>query len=344
MPLITDRRQVEEVFDFAFQKGWVLPAFNAENLTTAESILEAALHHGRHLGVKNLPIIIGITNHYPPRPQSTLYTHTRNWKIGLSLFLKDLGVLTSNDSPYRDLSVLIHLDHIQWDVDRELIDGPMESFSSIMFDASELPFEQNMEKTRVFVEKYSDKILIEGACDEIKEAKADKTGTSSSLNSSGLTTVDMAKRYIRGTGVDVIVANLGTEHRSSQSLLRYHADLAREIAREVRTPLCLHGTSSVSPDYLSRLFEDGVWRVNIWTALERDSTPVLFHEMLKNASHIIGEEKVGRLQEEGYLGPAVVKEGKISLDYYTTLYRQSIIFKEMVDIVRKFLSIWYIPK
>ena len=66
--------------------------------------------------------------------------------------------------------------------------------------------------------------------------------------------------------------------------------------------------------------------------------------MLKEASHLIGEEKVGRWQKEGYLGPAVVKEGKICLEYCTTLYRQSIVFKEMVDVVCKYLSIWYIPK
>ena len=42
MPLITGRERVLEVFATAANRGWVLPAFNAENLTTMEAILAAA--------------------------------------------------------------------------------------------------------------------------------------------------------------------------------------------------------------------------------------------------------------------------------------------------------------
>ncbi len=45
----------------------------------------------------------------------------------------------------------------------------------------------------------------------------------------------------------------------------------------------MHGTSSVSTEKLSNLFNEGICKVNIWTALERDSLPVLFEDMIKNS-------------------------------------------------------------
>jgi pantothenate kinase type III len=69
------------------------------------------------------------------------------------------------------------------------------------------------------------KILIEGACDEIVDA----TGTTHNA----LTTPENAKKYIERTGVDMIVANLGTEHRATGKELMYHGDLARKIKKEI---------------------------------------------------------------------------------------------------------------
>ena len=60
-----------------------------------------------------------------------------------------------------------------------------------------------------------------------------------------LTDPDAAERYYRATGVDLIVANLGTEHRADAATLRYHGELARKITRRIGPRLCLHGTSSV---------------------------------------------------------------------------------------------------
>ncbi len=179
---------------------------------------------------------------------------------------------------------MIHLDHIQWDDDKELLDWSMNQFSSIMYDASTLPLEQNIDKTAAFVRKNKNTILIEGACDEISSAGGS--------GKNDLTTPEMAEKYYNQTGVDIVVANLGTEHRASASSLQYRGDLARLISERIGTKLCLHGTSSVSTEKVAKLFDDGICKVNIWTALERDSTPILFEDMLMNAAKIVGPEKV----------------------------------------------------
>lgn len=334
MPLVLDRRQVLDIFSEARDRKWVLPAFNAENLTTIEAILQAVKDRGKNIGIENLPIIIGITNNYTSRPQTVYYSHTRRWDIGLGLFLSDVSLLSSSPSPFAKLRVMIHLDHIQWDKDKELLDSDMNSFSSIMFDASNLPFENNIKKTAAFVKKNKDKIVIEGACDAISESVKDGSGN--------LATPDIAERYFRETGIDIIVANLGTEHRSHSSLLQYRGDLAQKIAERIGPHLCLHGTSSVLKEKLTGLFEQGICKVNIWTALERDSSPALFQDMIINAAKIVGYDKAKKLLSEKLLGEKTDHKSGLSIDYFTTTYRQDIIFRKMVEIITEYLQKWYV--
>jgi fructose-bisphosphate aldolase class II len=315
MPLITGRERVLAVLADAAAHRWVLPAFNTENLTTTEAVLAAAYERSQIIGCAHLPIIVDITNTYWHRQQTVNYTHTRNWEIGLRLFLADLKVLCAPPSPYADLNVLVHLDHIQWDSDAALLAGELDRFSSIMFDTSTRPMEENIARTADFVGRHGKTLLIEGACDEIAEAGSGAAGN-------GFTDPATAERYWQATGVDLLVANLGTEHRATQSTLEYRGDIARAITARIGPRLCLHGASSVAPDRLGRLFADGVRRVNLWTALERDSTPVLLRAMQSNADKLAGP--------------------RASLDYYTTTWRQGIVFEEMKRIVGKYLELWYV--
>jgi fructose/tagatose bisphosphate aldolase len=334
MPLILDRKKVLDVYKEAALKRWVIPEFNTENLTSTEAILSAALEYSREINQPDIPVTIGITNQYSHRSQTVYYTHTRSWEIGLRLFLADIKVLTDKCSPFEKLNVMIHLDHVQWDIDKSLLDWDMKMFSMIMYDASALPFEDNIKLTAEFIRKNGRKIVIEGACDEIVDATGDKR--------SELTSPEQAVKYLDSTGADLIVANLGTEHRASSADLKYHGDIAMEISKLTGTKLVLHGTSSVSNDQIKNLFNDGIAKVNIWTILERNSSPVLFDDMVRNASKIVGKEKAEALIKEGLLGNKADKESKASLSHYTTVYRQDIVFEQMKKIVIDYLKLWYV--
>ena len=334
MPLILDRNEVLGVYLEASQKKWVIPTFNSENLTTTEAILAGSLEYSRKINQPDIPVTIGITNQYKHRAQSAYYTHTRQWDIGLRLFLADLEILTSKGSPFEKLRVMVHLDHAQWDTDKPLLEWDLSKFSMIMYDASVLPFEENIRLTADFVRQNSHKIVIEGACDEIVDATGDKR--------SELTTPEQAVKYLEQTGVDFIVANLGTEHRASEADLMYHGEQARLISKRTGPKLVLHGTSSIGNDQVRNLFDDGIAKVNIWTILERNSSPVLFEDMVSNASKIAGSEKTEKLIQKGLLGPMADSSGKASLTHYTTVYRQDIIFNEMKKIVFDYLRLWYV--
>ncbi len=333
MPLILEREQVLALYETAAARGWVLPAFNTENPTTTEAILAAALEFGKQNDIPDVPVIIGITNNYPDRPQAVYHTHSRHWPTGMRLFLREMEVLAGPESPYAGLPVMIHLDHIQWDRDAGLLEWDMGAFSSIMYDASGLPLSENMRRTAAFVREHGREIVIEGACDMISPVAA---------HNAGLTGAEDARLYLNSTGVDVIVANLGTEHRSARAAIRYDGRRAREITERLgRGCLCLHGASSVPPEHLGNLFNDGIRRVNIWTALERESSAVLLREMLRHATGIAGRENVRRLKEEEWLGSAVAAEGEASVDFCTTTYRQGIVFTVMKELIKKYLGYFY---
>jgi fructose/tagatose bisphosphate aldolase len=334
MPLILDRKQVLDVYREAGEKKWVIPTFNSENLTSTEAILSAALEYSWKISEPDLPVTIGITNQYSHRTQSAYYTHTRQWDIGLRLFLSDLQILTGKGSPFEKLNVMIHLDHTQWDSDKPLLEWDMNQFSMIMYDASALPFEDNIKLTAAFIEKHGREIVIEGACDEIVDATGDTR--------SDLTTPEQAIKYLDQTHADFIVANLGTEHRASAADLKYHGDIAREISKLTGPRLVLHGTSSVGNDQVRNLYNDGIAKVNIWTILERNSAPVLFEDMVRNASKITGQARAEAMAESGLLGKYIDLTSKASLSHYTTLYRQEIIFNEMKKIVLDYLNLWYV--
>lgn len=333
MPLILERQQVLDVYAKAAQNKWVIPCFGTENLTTTEAILAAALDYSKKNDKPNIPVTIALTNQYSHRNQSANYTHTRRWDIGLELFLADIKVLTSKGSPFEKLNVMIHLDHAQWDSDAPLFKWDMNRFSMIMYDASALPFEENIKKTAEFVESYGKTIVIEGACDEIVDATGEEV--------SKLTTPEAAAAYLRQTRADLIVANLGTEHRASQSDLKYHSNLAQEIGKITGPRLVLHGLSSVGNQQIKNLFNDGIAKANIWTTLERDSSPVLLQEMIKNASKILGSGKTNQLKQQQLLGTKIGGTQDKSLAYYTTVYRQDIVFNKMKEIVLNYLNLWY---
>ena len=330
MPIITGRENVLAVYEEAAKKGWVIPCMCSENLTTTEAILTAASEFAAEKGYDRVPITLAITNQYDHRSQSVFYTNTKRWNIGLQLFRKDIEILSQ---VFPNVDILIHLDHAQHDTDAEMLESDLSMYSSVMYDASALPMEENIKKTKAYVQRKGHELLIEGACDEIVDATGEARCE--------ITDAEKCARYKEETGVDVVVANLGTEHRASGQDLHYYADAARAIKAKIGPRICLHGTSSVSNDQIKKLFDDGICKVNIWTALERDASPALTEWTVKNAAKCGGPKMEQKLIEEGYLTESSKTGDKASLQYFTTTARQEIIYKEMKKIARGYLDLWY---
>lgn len=330
MPIVTGRENVLRIYAEAAEKGWVIPCFCAENLTTIEAVLSAASEFANEKNYERIPVTLAITNQYGHRSQSVNYTCTRRWDIGLKLFRSDTEIVSE---AYPNVDVLLHLDHAQYDTDADLLESDLSRYSSVMYDASALPMEENIRRTKAYVERKGHELLVEGACDEIVDATGE--------DRCEITDPQKCAGYMQQTGVDVVVANLGTEHRASSKNLHYYAEAAQVIRDRIGHRICLHGTSSVSSDQIRKLFDDGICKVNIWTALERDATPALTEFMVKNAAKCGGADLEQQLIDNGYLTSASKTGCSASLQHFTTTARQEIIFREMKKIVRVYLDLWY---
>jgi fructose/tagatose bisphosphate aldolase len=299
MPLITDYHEVKEVYRDAAERRVGLPVFCAEDRETLEAILAAALKFGREIGVTDLPIIPAWTVRYPSRGQMTLVTACGDPRLGTRLMFSDLQAFMSEDSPYRHLRVMPHLDHgFPW-LDDDIMDEYAGQFASIMCDASERPLEENIRLTAEYVDRMRGRVVVEGAVDEIFEA-----GGAGSKNEP--TTVEQARRFLAKTGVDLIVPNVGTEHRATADQVVYQSERAREISAAVGPILCLHGTSSVKPTDLARLPADGFVKINVYTTLAVHGGQAVAREVLRSLPGIFDQTQLQELVSAGVVAPTAL--------------------------------------
>ncbi|MDR0284533.1 MAG: class II fructose-bisphosphate aldolase [Propionibacteriaceae bacterium] len=330
MAIILGKPAVTAVYAAAAARGWVVPTFCAENQTTIEAILGACQAKAAQTGSR-VPVTVAMTGRYGHRPQAVYYAGSGNPQTGLELFLGDCEVLARADGDYPDVDVLTHFDHGQPDEDAVWLAGDLSRFSSVMFDASALAWAENLARTAEFVARQPD-VLVEGAADEVVDATGSQRGE--------LTSPERAEEFVTRTGVDMVVANLGTEHRASAADLKYHPEAARAIAARIGCKLVLHGASSVPVTQLKTLRADGVCKVNIWTTLERDTSPVLLRALVGHADAVAGPV-AAELAADGLLGPAAPVTGRADIAYFTTAWRQHIVGQAMQSIVARYLDIWY---
>ncbi len=295
MPLVTDYQQVKDIYKEAAELGVALPAFCCEDRATLEAILASAKEKGEELGVEDLPILPTFTVRYPPWSQMKLITACGDPVLGIRLMLSDLELFASEDSPYGKLRIAPNVDHAFPWLDGDILDGFVDRVAGIMFDASERPFEENIKLTAEYVEKVHGRVVVEGAVDELYEADGMQTKNE-------LTTVAQAQRFLTETGVDILVPNVGSEHRATSQEIEYRSDRAREISAAVGKILCLHGSSSLRMSSAAHLPDDGFVKVNIYTTLAVSGGQAVARHVLNNLGNIFTEAQLKELVDEGVIG------------------------------------------
>jgi len=166
-----------------------------------------------------------------------------------------------------DVAVFLNVDHVRAD-DEELIDAALESAqpSSVMIDASEYPFEENIERTAAVVERIEeqgDDTLVEGELGTIRGTESGQTTTEAFY-----TEPERAVEFVDRTGCDLLAVSIGTEHGVSAGVdLDLRIDLATEIDDALRdhgfdVPLVVHGSSGLTPEQVAALMETGVCKLN----------------------------------------------------------------------------------
>ena len=220
----------------AFRLQDNLVAFNFYNLETLAGILEAAEEENR--------IVIA--------------------SFGES-YIKQapLAVIAAMVKAYAGIikvPVVLHLDHASdFDIIREAIDL---GFTSVMYDGSKLPLEENISNTREVVEYATMRgVSVEGELGYLnKEDGSDEVEIICS-------TVEDASYFIQETKVDALAIAVGNAHGLYRRKPDINLNRIQEIYHETQTPLVLHGSSGITKEVLTEAFSLGIRKINVNTEL-----------------------------------------------------------------------------
>ncbi len=157
--------------------------------------------------------------------------------------------------------VVVHYDHgLTFD---RCIEALKLGFSSIMFDGSAKPYEQNIAETREMVKiAHAFGATVEGEIGHVGEAAKEDN-----LLTDMYTTPEEAKAYLEATGVDALAVAIGSAHGVYKKKPMLNIERLKEISSAVKVPLVLHGGSGLSDDDFKNAIRNGIAKVNIFTDL-----------------------------------------------------------------------------
>lgn len=271
MKIINERSAVLERLTAAGENGIPLLCPNAETPEEMAGILLGAQQHAEARSLPAVTIGIGVTASYPDHAQLGNLTPpggSLEATAGLWLrWLQDYG----DSGLFGRVEAVPFLDH-GWEPaeqDRALMEQVwfQEAMGIIMHDASLRDFDDNLRLTAGYVERAGKRVVVEACPDKVYErAEIERKNLAETAM---LSDPDNVARFVAATGVDLVVPNLGTEHRAvSKVPLEYRRELAQALSSRIGPRLALHGTSSLG-NRLQTVGRDGICKVNFYTAMAR---------------------------------------------------------------------------
>ncbi len=243
MSLIT----LKQGLDMAEQGNYALGMFNIISLEYAEAVVRAAER-------VNLPVILGF-------PEAFFKYHD----------VEIMGPLLVEFALRAKVPCVVHIDH---GVDYNLLMKAIKyGFTSIMFDGSALPHDENIEKTREIVKvAHAFNVSVEGEIGYLgfEEGADEDPNAKTSLervNQLHLTSPEDAKHFAEVTGVDALAIAIGNMHGHYRGEPKLDFTRLEAIKKATPCALVLHGGSGISDADFVKAIRRGIRKVNIYTAM-----------------------------------------------------------------------------
>ena len=228
---------LNEVLKKAQKEKYAVGLFNTTDTDMLQAVIEAAEE-------SNSPVILGTAEVLLPYGE-----------------LKLIAPSVIAAAKRAKVPVVVHYDHgLTFD---RCIEALKLGFSSIMFDGSAKPYEQNIAETREMVKiAHAFGATVEGEIGHVGEAAKEDN-----LLTDMYTTPEEAKAYLEATGVDALAVAIGSAHGVYKKKPMLNIERLKEISSAVKVPLVLHGGSGLSDDDFKNTIRNGIAKVNIFTDL-----------------------------------------------------------------------------
>ncbi|MDN5312354.1 MAG: fructose-bisphosphate aldolase, class [Thermoanaerobacteraceae bacterium] len=274
MPLVDSKAMLIYAMEHEFAVG----AFNANNMEIAQAIVEAAEE-------EKAPVIVQIS-------QGAIEYAGENCLFEIVKVLADKA----------KVPVVCHLDH---GVDfHTVIRALRAGFTSLMFDGSSLPFEENVKITKNLVEMaHAAGVPLEAEIGKVPDAA--KGPLSPEEIKKYLTTPEEAQDFFERTGVDSLAVSVGSAHRMKVQSAELDIERIARIREKVKAPLVLHGASGVKDDSVVKAIRAGIAKINFATELNKAFTTGIKQKLSEDPG-LVDVRKYGAFGRENV--KKVVKE------------------------------------
>ncbi|GAA1260040.1 MULTISPECIES: class II fructose-bisphosphate aldolase [Streptomyces] len=217
-------------------------AFNVITLEHIEAVVAGA-------EAANAPVILQVSE------------NAVRYRYGRLLPLARAAAATAEAS---SVPVALHLDHVQSD---ELLRQAADAgFSSVMYDAARLPYDENLAATRAASDwGHANGLWVEAELGEV--GGKDGSAPLDAHAPGARTDPGEARAYVTDSGVDALAVAIGSSHAMTTRTATLDHDLLKQLSEGLDVPLVLHGSSGVGDDELSQAVRGGIAKVNVGTAL-----------------------------------------------------------------------------
>ncbi|AEB76624.1 ketose-bisphosphate aldolase [Clostridium botulinum BKT015925] len=251
MPLVN----MEQILNKADKEGYGVGSFSVANIEMVMGAIKAAEE-------LNSPLILQIAE--VRLPHSPLHI------IGPAM------VAAAKEAK---VPVAVHFDH---GINIETIHQALKiGFTSVMFDGSHYPIEENIKKTKEVIklaEEY-------GAAVEAEIGQVGGSEDGSVDIDIRVTSVADAEKFYDETGVNALAVAIGNAHGVYKEEPKLRMDRLKEINNNVDVPLVLHGGSGISEDDFRGCVDNGIRKLNVATATFNNVVRRV--EMLFNANESV---------------------------------------------------------
>ena len=266
-----------EMLKKAKEGHYAVGQFNINNLEWTQAVLQAAVEN-------NSPIILGVSEgagKYMGGPVAV---------VGMVN-----GLLEAMDA--------LHLDHgSSVDVCKQYIDA---GFSSVMFDHSHYPIDENIALTKeVVAYAHPKNVSVEA---EVGTVGGTEDGVTGGIKYADL---EECKRMVSEGQIDALAAALGSVHGTyaGEPVLGFDEMLA--ISEATGAPLVLHGGSGIPEFQIKKAIERGHAKINVNTELQQQWTAAVRAKLAAD-SEVYDPRKVIAPGKE-----AIVKTTKEIMDMF----------------------------
>ena len=230
MPLVNSK----EIFKKAYEGGYAVGAFNVNNMEIIQGITEAAKE-------LQAPVILQVS------AGARKYANPTYLRKLVEAAVEETG-----------LPIVLHLDHgDSFELCKSCIDG---GFTSVMIDGSHLDYEENVALTKKVVDYAHERgVTVEGELGQLAGIEDD---VNVSAEDASYTNPDQVLDFVTRTGVDSLAIAIGTSHGAYKFKPGQKPELRFDILDEVAArlpgfPIVLHGASSVVPEFVKMINENG---------------------------------------------------------------------------------------